>query len=95
MTVRVIIERNIKEEKEAELNELLKELRAKAAQQPGYVSGETLRNVKDSSHLLVISTWLSLEDWQAWKNNPERAVIQSKIAQLLTKPTKTTVLTQF
>lgn len=95
MAIRVLIERYVKEGREAELSRLLKELRAKATQQPGYISGETLRNVKDGSHLLVISTWQSLEDWQAWRDSPERALIQSKIAQLSTKPTKTTVFTQY
>lgn len=94
MTVRVLIERHIKEGKEDELKELLKELRNKAAKQPGYISGETFRSAKDSSILLVISTWLNLEDWQAWKNNPERALVQSKIAQLLIEPTRTNVYIQ-
>ena len=95
MAVRVLIERRVKEGKEGELSELLKELRIKAIQQPGYISGETLQSVKDRSYLLVISTWQSVKDWEAWENSSERALIQSKIARLLTAPTKTTVFTLF
>jgi antibiotic biosynthesis monooxygenase (ABM) superfamily enzyme len=47
--IKVVIERKIKAGKESEAWDLLHELRSKAIQQPGYVTGETLMRYDDSS----------------------------------------------
>lgn len=91
--VKVIIERQVKSGKEEELNKLLKELRIKAIRQQGYLSGETLESVKDKSHLLVISSWLSDSHWRDWESNPERQEILEKIEPLLRAPARTVVFT--
>jgi len=82
MTVRVIIERTVEADKQEELLELLKQLRARALLQQGYISGETLASVDRPGTHLVISTWHSLHDWKAWENNPERLEILTKIEAL-------------
>jgi len=71
MTVKIIIERTVKPDQQGELLLLLRELRAHAIQQPGYVTGETLTSVDRSGMHLVISTWYSLQDWRTWENNPQ------------------------
>ena len=68
---------------QAELLPLLIELRALATGQPGYISGETLRNVDDPEESLVISTWNSVEDWKTWLASGERDRVQGKIDNLL------------
>ncbi len=65
MAVKIIIRRKVGKDKEGRLLPLLIQLRALAAAQPGYISGETLRNVDRPDDYLVISTWQSgglLED---------------------------------
>lgn len=62
---------------------LLEEARALAFRQPGYISGETMRNVADPYEFLVISTWKSIEDWERWFANPERKIIEGKIDMVL------------
>jgi heme-degrading monooxygenase HmoA len=37
---------------------------------------------------MVVSTWRSLEDWDAWLNNAERATIQNQIDKLLGQKTE-------
>jgi heme-degrading monooxygenase HmoA len=37
---------------------------------------------------MVISTWRSLDDWNAWLNNEERVVIQRDIDRLLGEKTE-------
>lgn len=69
--------------KEGQLLPLLLELRSKATTQPGYISGETLRNVNDPEDYVVISTWQSVEAWNAWEASQGRAEMQSKIDSLL------------
>lgn len=91
MAIKVVIERHVKKGREKELNELLKELRMRAIRQPGYLSGETLQSVEDSSHLLVISTWSSDKHWRDWESTPGRREMLAKIESLLTAPPKTTL----
>lgn len=65
------------------LSEMLIELRAMADRQPGYISGETLRNVDDPNEYLVISTWKTLESWNWWLRNTERAELEGRVDALL------------
>jgi len=83
MAVKIIIRRKVSKGKEAQLLPLLVQLRAKAVTQPGYISGETMRNANDPEDYLVISTWKSVEDWKAWEANRARTEIVSKIDSLL------------
>lgn len=66
-----------------QLSDLLVELRTLANHQPGYISGETLRNVADPDEYLVISTWKSLEYWQTWFANQRRAELEGRVDALL------------
>ena len=91
MSVRIIMERRVKEGNELELTRLLRELRAEALYQPGYISGETLTALDDPRTRIVISTWQDLADWQAWEENPRRKEIASQIESLLISPTETRV----
>ena len=94
MTVRVIIERSTEADQQDEVLELLRELRAKAVLQPGYVSGETLTSADKPGTHLVISTWRSLHDWRMWENHPERLGILAKIDELLVTPCRVETFTE-
>jgi len=94
MTVKIIIERTVNPDQQDELLLLLKELRAHAIHQPGYIAGETLTSVDRSGMHLVISTWHSLQDWRSWENNPERLKISAKIEPLLATPSKVGVFVE-
>lgn len=81
--VKVFIKRKVVEGQVAELSNLLKKLRALTLSQPGYVSGETLKRIDRPDECMVISTWRSIEDWNNWVNNDQRAKVQGEIDQLL------------
>jgi len=83
MTVKIIIQRKVKDENVVELNTLLKKLRSLTLEQSGYISGETLSRIDNTEETMVISSWRSLEDWNSWVNNPKRTAIQSEIDKLL------------
>ena len=83
MAVKIIIRRRVPRDREARLVPLLIELRSKATTQPGYISGETLRNVGDSEDFIVISTWQSEEAWRSWESSMERGEVQERIDDLL------------
>lgn len=83
MAVKVLIRRKVSKEHEEDLFQLITQLRSLATRQPGYISGETMRNVEDEDEYLVISTWESLDDWNTWKTSDERAEIQGNVNKLL------------
>jgi heme-degrading monooxygenase HmoA len=83
MTVKILIKRKFAGKQDEALNSLLRQFRALAIEQPGYISGETLQRVDRPGECLVISTWKSSNDWNAWINNPARRAIQGQIDVLL------------
>lgn len=91
MTIKFILERSAKPGKKDELLELLRQLRAKAIHQPGYITGETLTSVDKPGTHIVISTWYSLSNWRAWENHPDRLELLPKIEALLTASPKVAV----
>lgn len=95
MTIRVLMTRKFPRlagEMEAallpQLAPLLMELRGMALRQPGYISGETMRNVADHSEYIVISTWKLIEDWQRWFANSKRAELEGRVDSILGSPTE-------
>jgi len=88
MNVKILIRRKGTNENAVALSKLLKKLRSLTLDQPGYISGETLRRIDDMDETMVISTWQSLEDWNRWVKDPQRAEIQSEIDMLLGQETE-------
>jgi antibiotic biosynthesis monooxygenase (ABM) superfamily enzyme len=88
MTAKVLIKRRVAKEKQKELLPLILELRTLATLQPGYMSGETLRNAKSPDEYLVISTWRTVDAWKAWEESNDRAQVQEKIDSLLGEETE-------
>jgi heme-degrading monooxygenase HmoA len=89
--LRIMVERHCRPGKEAELENLLVELRCMAMRQRGYISGETLRSMADPSLWLVISTWTDAGMWNKWKTAVDRLEITRKIEPLLIAPEKISV----
>ncbi len=88
MTVKIFIKRNVSSNNVLDLTVLLKKLRSLTLNQDGYIYGETLRRVDREDECMVISTWRSLDDWNAWLNNEQRTSIQSEIDTLLGEKTE-------
>ncbi len=83
MTVKALIKRKVPQDKAKAMIPLFRQMRTLAMEQPGYISGETLRNVNQPDEYLVISVWNSSQDWQKWLDSKERQEIQDKIDSLL------------
>ena len=84
--VKIIVERRLKEG--GNPMHLLRDLRTAAMRYPGYVTGETLVNTEDKTVITVISTWRSIDDWQAWEASATRADIYKLIDPLLVEEPK-------
>ena len=83
MAVKILIRRNVPEDKARKMIPLFREMRSMANQQPGYITGETLRHLDKPEEFIVISTWQSSEDWKNWLQSKEREEVQDKIDELL------------
>ena len=87
MAVKIFIRRVIAEERINDLLPLFRHLRNLATNQPGYISGETLKKIDSPGQYLVISTWQSLDDWRQWVVSRERIEVQNEIDARLEEDT--------
>jgi len=87
MAVVVFIKRHFKSGRVEEGIRMLDTFRAKALQQPGYVSGETLLNHYDRACVTVVSRWNTVDDWVSWQNSADREKNEARIESLLDRPT--------
>ena len=90
--VRVLIERWLLPSVEEEVVAALREMRRDAVHAPGYISGETLRDMADPTHYVIVSTWRSRADWDRWAECEARQRVRSRIAPLLAKPERVAIL---
>jgi len=89
MAVKIFIKRKIpKGFEDPKFNKLIRQLRALAIVQQGYISGETLKRIDLPQEYLVISTWQNMDAWNAWRTSRARAEIQEQIDALLGAPTE-------
>jgi heme-degrading monooxygenase HmoA len=85
--IRLVLEYQAKDEKGAEqLIEVIREIRNEAMKQPGYITGETLVDIKDPSNVLVISTWHTAEQYEAWNKTEPRIKMGHKVDQFIAEP---------
>jgi len=91
MAVNVITKRTPKTGANGELHSVLQELGQLAMSQPGYISGETLLSVLDTSSTKVVSQWASMQHWQEYEISRERQGLIDRVAELLDEPPVTEV----
>jgi heme-degrading monooxygenase HmoA len=87
MAVKIFIRRVIAEDRINDLLPLFRRLRNLATNQPGYISGETLKRIDSPGKYLVISIWQSLDDWRQWVVSRERIEVQNEIDARLEEET--------
>ncbi len=90
--IRVIIERVIAETLEANYEQAAMEILQRAVVAPGFISGESLRDVSNPRHRMVLCKWRSLAEWQQWQDSPERKEMMDKLTLMLEKEENVTVL---
>jgi len=83
MAVKILIRRIVPANKARQMIPLFREMRTLANEQPGYITGETMRNLENPDEFLVVSTWETSDDWSRWVQSKEREQIQSQIDDLL------------
>jgi antibiotic biosynthesis monooxygenase (ABM) superfamily enzyme len=84
--IKVIVGYRMK--KGVDIKPLLLKLRMDAMQYPGFVGAENLTHRRDSSIILVISTWDRPENWIAWEQSKVRAELIREIEPLVEDQTR-------
>jgi heme-degrading monooxygenase HmoA len=85
--IKIMVERHVKQGQE--ISQLLRQIRAAAlTSYGGFISGETLIDIEDSSVIVTISTWHKLEDWERWAASDTRAKMYQKIEPFLVEKPK-------
>jgi heme-degrading monooxygenase HmoA len=87
MIAKILIKRRFKEGHAPQIVALLNEIRARALNQPGYMSGETLVKSGYPNNMVVISTWKSMEDWNHWRDSDDRKKFEAMLEMYQERPT--------
>jgi len=92
MAIKVLIERRVLPGQERRALALLRQIRARCLDEPGYITGETLRDSDDPHNIIVLSTWFGLMDWRRWHASDDRKAMESQLRPLLAAPERIRVL---
>jgi len=88
MSVRIIIDREVKKGKEADFAKVLRKLRAQSIFAKGYISGEILRVRDKPRNYIVTAAWQSVADWEKYQKIPETRKIHARMEKLMARPAK-------
>ncbi|MGK2965911.1 MAG: antibiotic biosynthesis monooxygenase family protein [Tepidiformaceae bacterium] len=94
MAIKVAIERTSLPGQERQLLDVMRRIRKSCLEQPGYISGETLRDSENPRTFLVISVWFGLMDWRRWYASNERRELESEMRPMLSAPESIRVLVE-
>ncbi len=89
--IKVIIERNLADGLESNYKEAIRSTLKAVLEAPGYISSESLTDIKSTSHKLIITNWTTLKDWEVWYSSPERKQAIGEIAAILQGTEKITI----
>ena len=88
MIAKILIKRRFKPGNTPQIVSLLNDVRALAMSRPGYQSGETLTKNGFPNDMVVISTWGSLDEWNAWKESDDRKKFEAMLEIYQEGPTE-------
>ena len=82
MAVKILIKRKFKVDHLKEASSLIMKPRYSAMRQPGYLSSETLTDLKHPGNVVVASLWQTEDDWNSWSNSPERKEFEAEMGKI-------------
>ena len=86
MAIKVLIKRRFKTGSLNQASQLLNRARYSAMGMKGYISSETLTDLRDPHRIVVVSMWHSIEDWSNWKTNPSRSEFTGEMEKIMVGP---------
>lgn len=91
MSIKIMIDRKFKEPVSPDILKVIEDIRIKALRQRGYIGGETMLEAGDDRHLLVISLWSSVKDWETWYEGKDWKSLEKQLGPHLAEPVKVRV----
>ena len=88
MIAKILIKRRFKPGNPPQIVALLNEIRSRAMNQPGYMSGETLVKNEYPNNMVIISTWRDMEDWHLWRDCQDRMKFEGMLEVYQERPTE-------
>lgn len=86
MTVKILLEREFKEDPTWEDLMKIKEFRIGALRYKGYFHGETLIDSENHRKIIVISAWDNIDSWKEWENSEDRRNLAAELQRKLKHP---------
>lgn len=90
--IRVIIERTIAETMESSYENAAKATLQQAITAEGFISGESLRDLNNPRHRMVLCKWRSATDWDRWFHSKERKDMMNTLNLMLESEERITLL---
>ncbi len=90
--IRIIIERILAEGLEAHYEEAARAALMTTMAQPGFISGESLQDLGQPNRRIVLGTWRSRREWEAWFRSSERRDCMARIRPMLVTDERVTLL---
>lgn len=90
--IRVLIEREIIAGLEQPYAQAITAMLQAIVSAPGFLSGESLRDINQPQHHFIISAWQSRAAWDRWLFSAERRTALDAIQPFLEHPEKITLL---
>ncbi len=92
--IKVIIERVVAEGLEVPYEKTVVDLLTVMTRARGYISGESLVDVRQANHYVVVARWSDVASWDNWFHSEDRKQVAETIAPFLQTDEKFTVLQQ-
>ena len=71
---------------------LIERVIAEGLEQPGFISGESFRDLERPNHRIVMVTWQNRHSWERWENSQARFDSISAFAPMLQVEERITLL---
>ncbi|WP_221798227.1 antibiotic biosynthesis monooxygenase family protein [Oceanobacter mangrovi] len=91
--IKVIIDRRIADDMESTYEEAMKRTLHAILEAPGYVSGASYKDARDTHHRVIITNWQSQQDWERWSVSDERKEVIAAFQPILMREERITILT--
>ena len=82
----VITRVSLKAGREPEWDEAMRERLANVQDQPGWVGGQMLMPLESPNQRVIVGTWKSRGDWEAWHEDPAFKDTRQRLEELQDQP---------
>lgn len=89
--IKVFIERRIAEGLEPNYENAIRNTLKAVVDAPGYLSGESLTDLRNKNHRIIITNWTSVQAWDNWYASQARKDAIAEISVILEGDEKITV----